>query len=67
MKTDQQPPFKVFKIELEHDNRKIYNVTYSVANHAHIFPIKHNDNTYFVRLIAENAKGRSVSERICKY
>ena len=67
MESNRQPPIKVFKIELEYDN-KTYNVTYSVTNHAHIFPIKNNYNTYLVRLIAENAKGRSfVSKRICKY
>ena len=68
MESNRQPPINSFKIELDHDNRKIYNVAYSVSNHAHIFPIKCTDDIYVARLIAENAKGRSVvSKRICKY
>ena len=68
MESNRQPPINLLKIELEHDNRKIYNVAYSVTNHTHIFPIKHNDDSYVARLIAENAKGRSVvSKTICKY
>lgn len=68
MESIRQPPINSFKIELDHDNKKIFNVSYSVTNHTHIFPIKCNHDTYVARLIAENAKGRSVvSKRICKY
>ena len=68
MVSNRQPPIKLLRFELDHNYSKIYNVSYSVTNHTHHFPIKRNNDTYVARLIAENVKGRSVvSKNICKY